>query len=38
MKTFQYEIKDKEGIHARPAAMLVKAAKEMDTRNSPLRE
>ncbi len=26
MKTFNYIIKDKEGIHARPAGMVVKAA------------
>lgn len=28
MKQFNYVIKDREGIHARPAGMLVKAAKE----------
>lgn len=28
MKTFIYIIKDPEGIHARPAGLLVKAAKE----------
>lgn len=27
MKTFQYEVKDELGIHARPAGMLVKVAK-----------
>lgn len=27
MKKFQYEIKDKLGIHARPAGLLVKEAK-----------
>jgi phosphocarrier protein HPr len=32
MMTFQYTIKEKEGIHARPAAMLVKAAKETDSK------
>lgn len=28
MKTFEYTITDKVGIHARPAGLLVKAAKE----------
>ncbi|MDO5540302.1 MAG: HPr family phosphocarrier protein [Eubacteriales bacterium] len=28
MKKFQYEIKDETGIHARPAGLLVKEAKE----------
>ena len=28
MKSFEYIIKDKIGIHARPAGMLAKAAKE----------
>lgn len=30
MKTFQYTITDPEGIHARPAGDLVKAAKEFN--------
>ena len=29
MKTFNYVITDKVGIHARPAGMLVKEAKNM---------
>lgn len=28
MKTFNYEIKDESGIHARPAGLLVKEAKK----------
>lgn len=28
MKTFEYTIKDQEGIHARPAGLLVKEAKQ----------
>lgn len=28
MKTFEYTIKDQEGIHARPAGLLVKEAKK----------
>ncbi|MBQ9767398.1 MAG: HPr family phosphocarrier protein [Lachnospiraceae bacterium] len=31
MKTFEYTIKDELGIHARPAGMLAKAAKEFDS-------
>ena len=31
MKQFQYEIKDPIGIHARPAGLLVKAAKALDS-------
>ncbi len=31
MKQFQYTIKDPLGIHARPAGLLVKAAKELDS-------
>ena len=31
MKEFEYKIKDKAGIHARPAGMLVKAAKILDS-------
>ena len=31
MKHFQYTIKDPVGIHARPAGLLVKAAKELDS-------
>lgn len=31
MKQFQYTITDPVGIHARPAGMLVKAAKELDS-------
>lgn len=31
MKTFQYTIKDELGIHARPAGMLAKMAKELDS-------
>lgn len=31
MKTFSYTIKDKVGIHARPAGLLVKKAKEFDS-------
>ena len=29
MKTFEYTIKDELGIHARPAGLLVKEAKEV---------
>lgn len=32
MKTFEYTIKDELGIHARPAGLLVKAAKELDSK------
>ena len=31
MKEFMYKIKDEVGIHARPAGMLVKTAKELDS-------
>ncbi|MDE7229510.1 MAG: HPr family phosphocarrier protein [Oscillospiraceae bacterium] len=31
MKTFSYTIKDEVGIHARPAGLLVKKAKEYDS-------
>lgn len=31
MKTFQYTITDPVGIHARPAGLLVKAAKALDS-------
>lgn len=31
MKSFEYVIKDKLGIHARPAGALVKAAKAFDS-------
>ncbi len=31
MKSFEYTIKDKLGIHARPAGMLAKAAKALDS-------
>lgn len=31
MKKFQYTIKDRLGIHARPAGMLAKVAKELDS-------
>lgn len=31
MKTFDYVIKDKLGIHARPAGLLAKTAKELDS-------
>lgn len=31
MKQFQYTIKDPVGIHARPAGLLVKAVKELDS-------
>lgn len=30
MKTFQYTVKDPVGIHARPAGLLAKKAKEFD--------
>lgn len=32
MKKFEYVIKDKVGIHARPAGMLVKEAKKFQSR------
>ena len=31
MKTFEYTIKDELGIHARPAGLLVKEAKEYES-------
>lgn len=31
MRTFEYTIKDELGIHARPAGMLVKAAKAFES-------
>ena len=31
MRTFNYTIKDELGIHARPAGMLAKAAKALDS-------
>ena len=31
MRTFNYKIKDELGIHARPAGMLVRTAKELDS-------
>lgn len=31
MKTFEYEIKDELGIHARPAGLLVKEAKSFES-------
>lgn len=31
MRNFEYTIKDKLGIHARPAGMLAKAAKALDS-------
>ncbi len=31
MKSFEYTIKDELGLHARPAGMLVKAAKALDS-------
>lgn len=31
MKQFQYTVKDPVGIHARPAGLLVKAAKALDS-------
>lgn len=31
MKTFEYTIKDELGIHARPAGMLAKTAKVLDS-------
>ena len=31
MKTFTYKVTDKAGIHARPAGMLCKTAKELDS-------
>lgn len=32
MKTFEYTIKDELGIHARPAGLLVKVAKALDSK------
>lgn len=32
MKTFEYTIKDELGIHARPAGLLVKAVKGLDSK------
>lgn len=32
MKTFNYEIKDEIGIHARPAGLLVKEAKKYNSK------
>lgn len=32
MKEFKYVIKDQEGIHARPAGELVKAAKQFESK------
>ncbi|MDD6762730.1 MAG: HPr family phosphocarrier protein, partial [Clostridiales bacterium] len=32
MKTFEYTIKDELGIHARPAGLLVKAVKALDSK------
>lgn len=32
MKTFDYTIKDEIGIHARPAGLLVKAAKQLSSK------
>lgn len=34
MKSFQYEIKDEVGIHARPAGLLVKEAKKYESKIS----
>ena len=31
MKKFEYTVKEANGIHARPAGLLVKAAKELDS-------
>ncbi len=31
MRNFEYTVKDKLGIHARPAGQLVKIAKELDS-------
>ena len=31
MKKFEYTVKEASGIHARPAGLLVKAAKELDS-------
>ncbi len=31
MKSFEYKIKDKVGIHARPAGLLAKKAKEFES-------
>ena len=32
MKTFEYTIKDEQGIHARPAGLLVKEVKGLDSK------
>ncbi len=32
MQSFEFEIRDELGIHARPAGMLVKASKEYDSK------
>lgn len=32
MKKFEYTVKEASGIHARPAGLLVKAAKALDSR------
>ena len=32
MKTFNYTIKDELGIHARPAGLLVRVVKELDSK------
>lgn len=32
MKSFEFEVRDELGIHARPAGMLVKAAKVYDSK------
>lgn len=32
MKSFEYVIKDEQGIHARPAGILVKEAKKFESR------
>lgn len=32
MKTFEYEVKDELGLHARPAALLAKEAKKYGSR------
>ncbi len=32
MKSFEFVVRDELGIHARPAGMLVKAAKEYDSK------
>ncbi len=33
MKTFNFEIRDGTGIHARPAGLLVKESKKYESRN-----